>query len=77
MLYYIKEYKFDGIDLDWEFPNESPGNDTRQRIHFTQLLQELRKEINRQEKHKFLVSVAVPAPIFLVDNCYDVPYINQ
>lgn len=77
ILYYIKEYKFDGIDIDWEFPNENVRPDLKQKMHFTQLLEEIRKEINRQDKHKFLLTVAVAAPTFLIDNCYDVPYMNQ
>lgn len=69
---YVKEHKFDGIDLDWEFPNAN----TKQHVHFTQLLGEIRKEINRQEKHKYLLSIAVPAPTFLVDD-YDVAYVDK
>lgn len=68
----IKKYKFDGIDLDWEFPDANK----RQHVQFTQLLGEIRKEINRQEKHKYLLSIAVPAPTFLAD-IYDPLYINK
>lgn len=74
----IKEYKLDGIDLDWEFPNEHQNGDKKQRMHFTQLLYEIREEIERHtKKHKFLLSVAVAAPSTLVDNSYDVAYINR
>lgn len=74
---YVKMYRLDGIDLDWEFPNEHIGADKRQKMHFTQLLREIRAEINRQERHKFLLSVAVAAPIFMIDNCYDVSFMNR
>lgn len=73
----VKEYHVDGVDLDWEFPNEHIGSDKRQKMHFTQLLREIRAEINRQERHKFLLSVAVAAPIFMIDNCYDVSFMNR
>lgn len=73
----IKTYKFDGVDLDWEFPNENNHGDGKQKMHFTQLLHEIRNEINRQDKHKFLLSVAVAAPQFLIDTCYDISYMNE
>ncbi|XP_017770877.1 PREDICTED: chitinase-3-like protein 2 isoform X2 [Nicrophorus vespilloides] len=69
----MKEFKFDGVDLDWEFP----GNNSTERMHFTQLLHEIREEIDRQEKHRFLLTVAVGAPIFIIDTSYDVSYINR
>ncbi|KAK4877841.1 hypothetical protein RN001_010347 [Aquatica leii] len=74
---FVRSYKCDGVDLDWEFPNKVPSHDTKQRMHFTQLLYELRKEVNRQHQHKFIISVAVAAPKFIVDLSYDVPYIND
>lgn len=73
----VKKLSIDGIDLDWEFPNQFPGNDKHQRMHFTQLLEELRNVINKQNKHKFLISVAVAAPELIIDQSYDIPYINQ
>ncbi|KAF5280737.1 hypothetical protein FQA39_LY18020 [Lamprigera yunnana] len=73
----VQKYECDGIDLDWEFPNKVPSEDDKQRMHFTQLLYELRKETNRQHKHKFLISVAVAAPRFFVDLSYDVSYMNN
>ncbi|XP_018335057.2 chitinase-3-like protein 2, partial [Agrilus planipennis] len=42
-----------------------------------QLLQEIRRNINKQEKHKYLLSVAVAAPTFLVDTSYDVARMNE
>ncbi|KAJ8956240.1 hypothetical protein NQ318_014971 [Aromia moschata] len=75
---YVKNYKIDGIDLDWEFPNEPPGLDKYQRMHFTQLLAELRKSADRQPaEHSFLVTVAVAATTNIIDNSYDVSYMNQ
>lgn len=77
VLYYVKNYNIDGVDLDWEFPNEDPDGDKHQRMHFTQLLQELRHTVNIQTKYKFLISVAVAAPTTIIDNSYDVPYMNE
>ena len=73
---YVKEYKLDGIDLDWEFPNENVYNG-KERMHFTQLLKEIREEINRQQKHKFMITVAVASPYFIALNSYDIYYMNE
>ncbi|KAJ8984148.1 hypothetical protein NQ317_017799 [Molorchus minor] len=74
---YVKDYHIDGIDLDWEFPNEDPGNDKYQKMHFTQLLEEMRTCVQRQPKYAFLVSVAVAATSNIISNSYDVSYMNS
>lgn len=74
----VKNNGIDGVDLDWEFPNRNQNGDKKQRMHFTQLLEEFRACINRQsENNRFLVSVAVGAPSIIVDQSYDVQYMNQ
>lgn len=47
ILTYVKDYGIDGVDLDWEFPGEQVYDDPYQRMHFTQLLSEVRKTILR------------------------------
>ncbi|XP_069703819.1 chitinase-3-like protein 2 isoform X1 [Periplaneta americana] len=65
----LKECGMDGLDLDWEFPAWQSAK--RERVHFTQLLMELREELNRRHS-KLLVSVAVAAPKPIIDDSYDV-----
>nr|XP_023015191.1 chitinase-3-like protein 2 [Leptinotarsa decemlineata] len=68
---YVKNFKIDGVDLDWEFPNE------HQKVHFTQLLEEFRKSINRNPNYPYLLTVAVAAPYTIVDSSYAVSYMNE
>lgn len=68
----LEEFRIDGIDLDWEFPNGM----TNERIHFAQLLHEIRREYQREHR-TYLLSVAVAAPSVLVDLTYDVREINN
>jgi GH18 family chitinase len=64
----------DGLDFDWEFP--AWQSDERERVHFTQLLMELRDELNRRHSN-LLVSVAVAAPKPIIDDSYDIPQMAE
>lgn len=70
--YTLEKYSLDGVDLDFEFPDGSNS----QRIHFMQLLHEIRREYQR-EHSIFLLSIAVAAPKVFIDMCYDVNMINE
>lgn len=68
----LEKYSLDGVDLDFEFPDGSNS----QRIHFMQLLHEIRREYQR-EHATYLLSIAVAAPTVFIDMCYDVNMINE
>lgn len=70
-----KTYHLDGFDVDWEFPAWI-GADDREKIHFVQLLQELRKEFDHSGQ-KLLLTVAVAAPQAIIDQSYSVPEIAE
>lgn len=63
-----KSFGFDGLDLDWEFPAWL-GADDLEKIHFVQLLEELRREFQRA-KETLILSVAVAAPQAIIDQSY-------
>lgn len=75
-----EEYGTDGIDLDWEYPAIAgyPGHayDPADRVHFTQLVQELRRELGPES----LVSFAAGGFQKYFDNSIDwmgvLPYID-
>lgn len=68
----LRTYQLDGCDLDWEFPSAY----NRERMHFSQLLYEIRQEYVR-EKRPYLLSVAVAAPEGIAIFAYDVAEINK
>ncbi|XP_066599872.1 chitinase-3-like protein 2 [Prorops nasuta] len=70
-----KIYSLDGLDLDWEFPAWA-STEKRQKIHFVQLVQELRKEFDRSGQ-KLLLSAAVAAQQAIIDQSYNVPEIAK
>ena len=56
---FLGKYKFDGLDLDWEYPNSSTD-----KASFGQLLTELRLAFGNQ----YVLSVAVAASQEKIDN---------
>ncbi|XP_013190968.1 probable chitinase 2 [Amyelois transitella] len=71
----IREYNFDGLDLDWEYPNR------RDTVHgladvdnFTQLIRELKEEF---DKFGLLLTAAVSSVRASASFSYDIPVISQ
>lgn len=62
----------DGIDLDWEFPSAYD----KERMHFCQLLHEIRLEWGRERKADRLLSLAVAAPEGIAYFAYNIREIN-
>lgn len=68
----LEQYQLDGVDLDWEFP----GSGSKNRMHFSQLLHEIRREYQREHR-TYILSVAVAAPATIAYMSYDVREINS
>ena len=70
---YLKKYKFDGFDVDWEYPNQRGGK-PEDKANFVTLLKEFKEEFS---KHGFLLTAAVAAAAPSVDLSYDVPGVSK
>lgn len=68
----LEQFQLDGVDLDWEFP----GSGSKNRMHFSQLLHEIRREYQREHR-TYILSVAVAAPATIAYMSYDVREINS
>lgn len=64
----LKKYSLDGIDLDWEFPAWPPRENAYEKSQFIELLEEMRAAFG----NKYLISVAVAAPLTIINRAYDV-----
>uniref|UniRef100_A0A182KFR7 GH18 domain-containing protein n=1 Tax=Anopheles christyi TaxID=43041 RepID=A0A182KFR7_9DIPT len=68
----LEHYHLDGVDLDWEFPD----NGGKRRMHFSQLLHEIRREYQREHR-TYILSVAVAPQETIAYMAYDVGEINS
>uniref|UniRef100_A0A182PBK0 GH18 domain-containing protein n=1 Tax=Anopheles epiroticus TaxID=199890 RepID=A0A182PBK0_9DIPT len=68
----LERYHLDGVDLDWEFPD----NGGKRRMHFSQLLHEIRREYQREHR-TYILSVAVAPQETIAYMAYDVGEINS
>ncbi|XP_043487176.1 probable chitinase 10 [Polistes fuscatus] len=73
---FLRKYKFDGLDVDWEYPR---GADDR--TAYVNLLKELRLafegEAKSSDQPKLILSAAVPASFEAIAAGYDVPEISK
>lgn len=70
---FVQKYKFDGFDVDWEYPNQRGGNPADVQNYVT-LLKELRTEF---DKHGLILSAAVAAAEPSASLSYDIAGISK
>nr|BAV14503.1 chitinase [Lymnaea stagnalis] len=69
---FLRRYGFDGLDLDWEFPNAS-NNQT-----LITLLKGLREAFDKESTtSRLLLTIAAPAGKYFIDSGYKVADINK
>ncbi|KAK2577217.1 hypothetical protein KPH14_003365 [Odynerus spinipes] len=70
---FLKKYKFDGLDLDWEFPGQRGGN-PEDKKNFALLVKELQSDFSI---HHFILTAAISANKKIISEAYDIPKISK
>ncbi|XP_076235084.1 chitinase-3-like protein 1 [Calliopsis andreniformis] len=70
---FLRQYNFDGFDVDWEYPNQRGGQPSDKQ-NYIALLKELREAFNR---NGYLLSVAVAAAESSASKSYLISQLSQ
>lgn len=79
---FLRSYRFDGIDIDFEFPGEiSTGSQPGDKQLFSTFLQEFRAAIKVESKSSgkpaLLLTAAVSSLLYDIEQAYEIPNITQ
>lgn len=69
ILRFLVHFGFDGLDFDWEYPTQR-GGIPEDKENFIEILKILHQKLNSRDR---LLTVAVAAPIGIIEEAYDIP----
>ncbi|KAL7535087.1 hypothetical protein ACHAXR_006266 [Thalassiosira sp. AJA248-18] len=69
---FLNTYKFDGIDMDWEYPVSRQGR-PQDKANYPLLLQAIRAAFNTAGRSDWLITVATSINLQRLDDGYDMP----
>ncbi|XP_075167829.1 chitinase 8 [Haematobia irritans] len=67
---FLQKHSFDGLDLDWEYPNQRHNLQNDDRNNFLQLIRELKEGL---EPFGYILTAAVGSVEFSANLSYDIP----
>jgi len=80
-LRFLRQYNFDGLDLDWEYPTFRDGGKPEDRNNYAKFVAEMRQafelEAKQTGKDRLLITMAVPASLEYAGKGFDIKSLNQ
>ncbi|KAF6206327.1 hypothetical protein GE061_017558 [Apolygus lucorum] len=81
-LKFLKTHGFDGLNIDWQFPNDQQRNGSAEDYkNFVYLLQDIdkvfREEAAASGKAKMMLVISIPGNTLLIESGYDLPNLQK
>ncbi|CAB1414646.1 unnamed protein product [Pleuronectes platessa] len=80
VILFLRQYEFDGLDIDWEYP-ANRGGSYSDKENYSVFLQEMRAafetEAKQSNRARLLMSAAVAAGKNNIDSAYQIPKLGQ
>ncbi|KAG8222856.1 hypothetical protein J437_LFUL003501, partial [Ladona fulva] len=77
---FLRTHRFDGLDLDWEFPAFRDGGKPQDKENYVKLAEDLRAEFDKESsktgRPRLLLTMAVPAGKEYIDRGFDLPSLS-
>ena len=78
---FLRQYNFDGLDLDWEYPTFRDGGKPEDRNNYAKFVVEMREafelEAKQTGKDRLLITMAVPASLEYAGKGFDIRTLNR